>query len=86
MPSPRACLATAWLLLGFVFVCAYAQGKEFAATKDTATTFGCVIGLAAFFGWLGVEDDTDDEREGEGEEGEAAASAQKQAEEEKKTQ
>ena len=83
LPSPRVCLVVAWALLLGVFACACAQGNEFAATKDSATAFGCVIGLAAFFGWLGVEDDDDDESEGE-EGGGAAASAAKQADEKKK--
>ncbi len=77
MISPRASLYVAWALLLGVFACAYAQGKEFAATKNTATAFGCVIGLAAFFGWLGVEDDVD---YGEVDDGaEAPASAEQQA-------
>lgn len=51
----------AWGLLLFVFACAYVQGAEFASDKQSATVFGCVIGLAAFFSWLAVEDDPEDD-------------------------
>ena len=52
----------AWLIIAFVYGMAYTQGSEFASTKKEATFFGCVIGLAAFFAWLGVDlDKSDDE-------------------------
>ena len=51
----------AWGLLLFVFACAYVQGADFASDKQSATVFGCVIGLAAFFSWLAVEDDPEDD-------------------------
>mmetsp|Transcript_11729 Transcript_11729/g.27091 ORF Transcript_11729/g.27091 Transcript_11729/m.27091 type:complete len:101 (+) Transcript_11729:869-1171(+) len=50
----------AWAILLLVFAAAWLQGAEFASTKDEATVFGAAIGLAAFFAWLGVEDDDDE--------------------------
>ena len=52
----------AWATLAIVYAAAYALGSEFASSKNSATVFGCVIGLAAFFAWLGVEEE---EAEGE---------------------
>ena len=45
MPTPRTYQLAAWALLGLVFVAAYAQGPDFASTKETATAFGALIGL-----------------------------------------
>ena len=63
--------AVAWLLLSAVFAAAYVQGTEFAATKDSASVWGGVIGLSAFFAWLAVDYDEEEVAEGssEGEEG-----------------
>lgn len=58
--TPRTYQLAAWALLGVVFVAAYAQGPEFASTKETATAFGALIGLASFFAWLAVEEDEDE--------------------------
>ena len=60
---PTFSFYAAWTLLVGLFACAYVQGSEFASTKETATVFGCVIGLAAFFSWLAVEDDDYEEDE-----------------------
>ena len=60
---PTFSFYAAWTLLVGLFACAYVQGAEFASTKETATVFGCVIGLAAFFSWLAVEDDDCEEDE-----------------------
>ena len=60
---PTFSFYAAWTLLLGLFACAYVQGAEFASTKETATVFGCVIGLAAFFSWLAVEDDDCEEDE-----------------------
>ena len=57
-------LAAAWSILCVVFTCAYVHGKEFAANKESATAWGGVIGLAAFFAWLAVEDDESECDEG----------------------
>ena len=66
----------AWALLLGLFACAYVQGADFASTKDSATVFGCVIGLAAFFAWLAVEDDEEEDEDGQEEnEGAPAAAA-----------
>ena len=46
----------AWALLVLVFASAYAQGADFASTKGTATAWGGVIGLAAYFAWLAVDE------------------------------
>lgn len=48
--------AAAWLLLLAVFGAAYVQGAEFAATKESASAWGVVIGLSAFFAWLAVDE------------------------------
>lgn len=48
---------TSWLLLGFVFAAAGYQGADFASTKPVATVWGGVIGLAAFFAWLAVDEE-----------------------------
>ena len=57
---PTFSFYAAWTLLLGLFACAYVQGADFASTKESATVFGCVIGLAAFFSWLAVEDDDED--------------------------
>jgi len=62
---PTFSFYAAWLLLLGLFACAYVQGAEFASTKESATVFGCVIGLAAFFSWLAVEDDDEDDEDDE---------------------
>ena len=62
---PTFSFYAAWTLLLGLFACAYVQGPEFASTKNTATVFGCVIGLAAFFSWLAVEDDEDEDEDEE---------------------
>jgi hypothetical protein len=62
---PTFSFYAAWTLLLGLFACAYVQGAEFASTKETATVFGCVIGLAAFFSWLAVEDDDEDDEDDE---------------------
>ena len=54
----------AWLLLSAVFAAAYVQGTEFAATKDSASGWGGVIGLSAFFAWLAVDYDEEEVAEG----------------------
>ena len=55
-----------WGILGVVFCVAYLQGAQFASTKETATVWGALIGLAAFFAWLAVdEDDADADEEEE---------------------
>ena len=41
-----------WGILLVLFVCAYVQGPDFASTKESATVFGCAIGVTAFFSWL----------------------------------
>ena len=60
----------AWSVIGLVFAAAAVQGSDFASTKQSASIWGGVIGLAAFFAWLAVdeeeggdyeESDTDDE-------------------------
>ena len=56
--------AVAWLLLSAVFAAAYVQGTEFAATKDSASVWGGVIGLSAFFAWLAVDYDEEEVAEG----------------------
>ena len=56
----------AWGTLAVVFVAAYWQGAAFASTKESATVWGGVLGLAAFFAWLAA--DADEEGEGEEEE------------------
>ena len=66
-------------MLALVFAAAGCQGADFASTKPTATVWGGVIGLAAFFAWLAVDeeeatsdvhddedDDEDDDDDGEG--------------------
>jgi predicted NAD-dependent protein-ADP-ribosyltransferase YbiA (DUF1768 family) len=55
----------AWAILGVVFVVAYLQGPQFASTKDTATVWGALIGLAAFFAWLAVDEDDEGTEEDE---------------------
>ena len=60
----RYAFYTAWGLITVVFACAYWQGADFASTKDSATVWGAIIGLAAFFAWLAVDDD-EAEKEGE---------------------
>ena len=63
--------AVAWLLLSAVFAAAYVQGTECAATKDSASVWGGVIGLSAGFAGLAVDYDEEEVAEGssEGEEG-----------------
>lgn len=56
----------AWALLGLVFACAYVQGAAFAATKDSATVWGALIGLAAFFAWLSVDEEDHDDGDDDG--------------------
>ena len=54
-------VVAAWSTLCVVFACAWVYGNEFASTKESATVWGGVIGLAAFFAWLAVlEDDAAD--------------------------
>lgn len=80
---PNIALCCAWGTLAVVFSVAYVQGEAFASTKDSATVWGGVIGLAAFFAWIAVEDDDDDDGEGEAEgegEGEGKARAGDNAE------
>ena len=76
---PTFSFYAAWTLLLGLFACAYVQGAEFASTKETATVFGCVIGLAAFFSWLAVEDDDEDDEDDEDENsvGDGATAKQK---------
>ncbi len=69
---PTFSFYAAWTLLLGLFACAYVQGAEFASTKETATVFGCVIGLAAFFSWLAVEDDDEDDEDNEDDEDESS--------------
>lgn len=45
----------AWTLLAIVFAAAYASGSNFASTKDSATLWGALIGVAAFLAWLAVD-------------------------------
>ena len=58
-PTPSfwapVCSRIAWGLLATVFGCAFYQGSEFASDKDSATLWGVVIGLAAYFAWLAVD-------------------------------
>jgi len=56
-PSPTTSNAVAWLLLALVLSVAAFQGAAFASTKHTATVWGGVIGLAAFFIWIAAEAD-----------------------------
>ena len=66
--------AVAWLLLSAVFAAAYVQGTEFAATKDSASVWGGVIGLSAFFAWLAVDYDEEEVAEGSSGSDEGSAS------------
>ena len=47
--------AASWTLLFGIFAVAIYQGADFARTKETATVWGCVIGLAAALAWLAVD-------------------------------
>ena len=53
--AARTSQGVAWLLLGVIAVAAAVQGSDFASTKPTATAWGALIGVAAFFGWLAVD-------------------------------
>ena len=77
-PSPQLAHASAWAVLAAVLVAAWWQGSDFASTKPTATFWGAVIGLAAFFAWLAVDlpDDKDEEADGDSEEEEDVDVAQ----------
>ena len=77
-PSPQLAHASAWAVLAAVLVAAWWQGSDFASTKSTATFWGAVIGLAAFFAWLAVDlpDEKDKEADGDSEEEEDVDVAQ----------
>ena len=68
----------AWGLLCLVFAAAYIQGAAFASSKESASVWGVVIGLAAFCAWLAVaaeedaEEDEEDEEEDEWDDGDEA--------------
>ena len=69
MTLARVSSYCAWGLLSVVFAFAYYQGADFASTKDSATVWGGVIGLTAFFAWLAVDEeevDRDDEEDEDG--------------------
>ena len=51
----------AWSLLAVIFAAALWHRTDFASTKDTATAWGAIIGLAAFFAWLAVDIEEEDD-------------------------
>ena len=77
MLTPRTYQLAAWAVLALVFVASYAQGPDFASTKETATAFGALIGLASFFAWLAVEEEEEEDGGGSGEEEELASKGAK---------
>ena len=44
-----------------IFAAALWHRTDFASTKDTATAWGAIIGLAAFFAWLAVDIEEEDD-------------------------
>lgn len=48
---------SAWAITIAIFLFAFIQRDLFASCPESATLWGCAIGLAAFFAWLAVEEE-----------------------------
>ena len=46
----------AWALIGTIFAAACRQGADFASTKEAATAWGVLIGVAASCAWLAMDE------------------------------